>query len=123
MPENMCRSNAPVTQTSTLCVNRVARTRNVQPWVIVLLDFNSPFTRDAAKLSKIMEMVKSCLDRNSMKSAAMIWLPDHAKEASTIHDEVTSIAVAMKHAKLESNLDIICNTRTHIVLCTQRKFN
>ena len=91
--------------------------------MIVLLDFNSPFTRDAAKLSKTMEMVKSCLDRNSLKSAALIWLPDHAKEGSTLHDEVTCITVAMKHAKLDSNLDRICNTRTHIVLCTQRKSN
>ena len=95
----------------------------MQPYIFVVLDFNALYTTDPNKLQKIMDFLHHCLSRCPTKSAALIWLPDHRKDGTSLHDEVTAITSAMKAYKLDYSLDIICNTRTLTVLCTHSALN
>jgi hypothetical protein len=58
-----------------------------------------------------MDMIQFCLNHNPLQSAALIFLPDFAREGTSLHEEVTAITFAMKQCNLDSSMDIICTTK------------
>jgi hypothetical protein len=83
------------------------------PYIVVWIDFNVPYSRDPVKLQKVISTIAYCLAFNKHRAVCMMWLPDIAKSPDTpLFQELSSLVQMIQSQGMDSTTDIVCNIRT-----------
>jgi hypothetical protein len=86
------------------------------PYIVVWIDFNSPFSRDTVKLTKLIQFIGFCLGRSRRRSVCVMWMADIPKGADVpLHQEVSTLVNHLAGQGMDATTDIVCSTRT---VCT-----